>query len=79
MVAALMCPLSHNVDGSIPRFGMQSILGLDRVSGVLQRRIGEPEWHFLDNLSAQAREQGICPTHVRILRYAIAATFANGR
>ncbi len=80
MAYSPLCKLPHRPNGLPEGWGIGRLVDVDRMSYVWQGQLTEPQRRLLDDLSAEATRTGVCPNHVRILRYYVtSALYSGGR
>ena len=79
MATEILCSLSHWTTGVPKGWSIGDILRIDRLSSLWRGQSTDARWDILEHLSAEALRAGVCPNHVRILRYRITQTFVDRR
>lgn len=77
METTLVCRLRHGPTGTPEGWNVGGIIRSQRLSGLWEGQFSGSESNFLERLSAEARTAGVCPNHVRILRYVIAGVITG--
>ena len=77
MATTLLCKLPHGPNGHVEEWHFTRLRKLDVLSDVWEGRCTESQRDLLDRISAEATGAGVCPNHVRYMRFYIASALAN--